>query len=53
MAAQPPAIVVGIVIPNPDTIYEYPMTMMEAVKVAAALREAAVLEPLVAIVALY
>ena len=53
LAAQPPAIVVGVVIPNPDAIHEYPMTMTEAVKVAAALREAAVLEPLAAVVALY
>jgi hypothetical protein len=53
LAAQPPAIVVGVVIPNPDAIHEYPMTMMEAVKVVSALREAAVLEPLAAVVALY
>ena len=34
-------------------IHEYPTTMMEAVKVVPALREAAVLEPLAAIMALY
>jgi hypothetical protein len=53
LAAQPPAIVVGVVIPDPDAIHEHPMTMMEAVKVVVALREAAVLEPLAAVVALY
>jgi hypothetical protein len=54
LSAQPPAVVIiGIVIgtvdPDPHAIAEYPMTMMEAVKVVAALREAAVLEPVAAI----
>jgi hypothetical protein len=40
LSAQPPAIVVGVVIgtvnPDPHAIHEYPMTMMEAVKVVVA-----------------
>lgn len=58
LSAQPPAIVpIGVVIgtvdPDPDAIPKYPMTMMEAIKVMAALRKSAVFEPVAAVVALY
>jgi hypothetical protein len=55
LTAQPPAIVVGVtgtVNPDPDAVPKYPVTMMEAVKMVVAPREAAVLEPIATVVAL-
>jgi len=58
LSAQPPTIVVGVVIgtvnPDPDTVPKYPMTVMKAVKVVVvvALRKAPVLEPVAAVVPL-
>jgi hypothetical protein len=54
LSAQPPTIVVGVVIgavaPDPNTVPEYPMTVMEPVKVVVvvvvALRKAPVIEPI-------
>ena len=58
LLAKPPAVVpVGIVIgaihPDPDTVPKYAVTIIEAVEVVAAFREAAVLEPVAAVVTLY
>jgi hypothetical protein len=54
LSAQPPTIVVGVVIgtvgPDPNTVPKYPMTVMEPVKVVVmivvALRKATVIEPI-------
>ena len=57
LTAQPPAVVIGVIvgppIPHPHAIDEYPMATMEAIKVVVALREAAVLEPFAAVVAFH
>ena len=56
LSAQPPAIVVGVVIgavdPDPDAVPKHPMPMIEAVKVVASVREPAMLEPIPTVVAL-
>ena len=58
LSAQPPTIVVGVVIgtvnPDPNTVPKYPMTVMKAVKVVVvvALCKAPVLEPVAAVVPL-
>src|SRR5262245_3496613 len=54
LSAQPPTIIVGVVIgtvgPDPNTVPKYPMTVMEPVKVvvmiAVALRKAPVIKPI-------